>query len=103
MFTVRPPHLMPNTRKNSLIFNFLTIYIPPPNQSYGVVLSTPFLYMALSNTLPWIQKTIKVTLNFLAKYIRNKQVNNGKVNDLGDFNGMGDTIWNFLSSVYEAK
>ena len=48
-------------------------------------------------------KNIKVSLNFLAKYIRNKQVNNGKVNDLGDFNGMGDAIWNFISSVYEAK
>jgi len=48
-------------------------------------------------------KNTKVTLNFLAKYIRNKQVNNGKVNDLGDFDGMGDAIWNFLSSVYKAK
>jgi len=37
-------------------------------------------------------KNIKVTLNFLAKYIRNKQVNNGKVNNLGDFDGMGDAI-----------
>ena len=44
-----------------------------------------------------------MTLNFLAKYIRNKQVNNGKVNDLRDFDGMGDAIWNFLSSVYKAK
>ena len=48
-------------------------------------------------------KNIKVSLNFLAKYIRNKQVNNGKVNDLGDFNGIGDAIWNFISSIYEAK
>ena len=48
-------------------------------------------------------KKIKVTLNFLAKYIRNKQVNNRKINDLGDFDGMGNAIWNFLSSVYEAK
>ena len=53
------PHLMPNMRKNLLIFNFLTIHTPPPNQSYGVVLSTPFLYMALSNTSPQIQKTPK--------------------------------------------
>ena len=44
-----------------------------------------------------------MTLNFLAKYIRNKQVNNGKVNDFGDFDGMGDAIWNFLSSIYKAK
>ena len=25
------------------------------------------------------------------------------VNDLADFNGMGDIIWNFISSVYDAK
>jgi len=48
-------------------------------------------------------KNIKVTLNFMAKYIQNKQVNGGKVNDLNDFDGMGDAIWNFISSVYAAK
>jgi len=37
-------------------------------------------------------KNIKVTLNFLAKYIQNKQVNGGKTNDLNDFDGMGDAI-----------
>ena len=48
-------------------------------------------------------KNIKVTLNFLAKYIQNKQVNGGKVNNLDDFNGMGDAIWNFISAVYVAR
>ena len=48
-------------------------------------------------------KNIKVTLNFLAKYILNKQVNGNMANDLSDFNGMGDTIWNFISAVYGAK
>ena len=48
-------------------------------------------------------ENIKVTLNFLAKYIKNKQVNSSTVNELNDFNGMGDAIWNFISSVYEAK
>jgi len=43
-------------------------------------------------------KNIKVTLNFLAKYIQGKQVN-----DLSDFDGIGDAIWNFISSVYVAK
>jgi len=37
-------------------------------------------------------KNIKVTLNFLAKYILNKQVNGNTANDLSDFNGMGDAI-----------
>ncbi|KAL9710707.1 hypothetical protein Ac2012v2_8381 [Leucoagaricus gongylophorus] len=48
-------------------------------------------------------KNIKVTLNFLAKYIQNKQVNGTAINDFSDFDGMGDAIWNFISSVYGAK
>jgi len=44
-----------------------------------------------------------VSLDFLAKYIRNKQVNGNRINDLADFNGMGDAIWNFISLVYNAK
>ena len=48
-------------------------------------------------------KNIKVSLNFLTKYIKNKQVNSNMINNLTDFDGMGDAIWNFISSVYEAK
>ena len=48
-------------------------------------------------------KNIKVSLNFLAKYIRNKQVNNSKANNLRDFDSMSNAIWNFISSIYKAK
>ena len=48
-------------------------------------------------------KSIKVSLNFLAKYIRNKQVNGNMINNLADFDGMSDAIWNFISLVYDAK
>ena len=48
-------------------------------------------------------KNIKVTLDFMAKYILNKKVNNIKANDVTEFEGMGDAIWNFISLVYEAK
>jgi len=48
-------------------------------------------------------KNIKVTLNFLAKYIQNKQVNGNTANDINDFDGMGDAIWNFVSLVYSVK
>ena len=48
-------------------------------------------------------KSIKDSLNFMSKYIANKQVNSKDVNDFMDFDGMGDTIWNFISLVYEAK
>ena len=42
-------------------------------------------------------------MNFIVKYISNKQVNSSKTNELIDFDGMGNAIWNFISSVYEAK
>ena len=48
-------------------------------------------------------KNIKISLNFLAKYIQGKQVNSNQVNDLSDFDGMGNAIWNFISSVYASK
>jgi len=48
-------------------------------------------------------KNIKVTLNFLAKYIQGKQVNGGKANNLSDFDGMGDAIWNLISLIYVVK
>jgi len=37
-------------------------------------------------------KNIKVMLNHLAKYIKNKQINSSNPNDLSNFNGMGDAI-----------
>ena len=47
-------------------------------------------------------KSIKDSLNFMSKYIANKQVNGKEVNDLKDFDGMGDAIY-FILPVYEAK
>ena len=37
-------------------------------------------------------KNIKDSLNFMAKYISNKQVNSSKANELKDFDGMGNAI-----------
>jgi len=37
-------------------------------------------------------KNIKTTLDFLAKYIKNKQVDGSMVNDLTDFDSMGNAI-----------
>jgi len=45
-------------------------------------------------------KNIKDSLNFIAKYISNKQVDFSKSNDLKDFYSIGKAIWNFISSVY---
>ena len=45
-------------------------------------------------------KSIKDSLNFIAKYISNKQIDSSKSNDIEDFHGMDEVIWNFISSVY---
>jgi len=65
--------------------------------SHPILLYSSIKYFALN------LKSIKDSLNFIVKYITNKQVNGKEVNDLKDFNGMGDAIWNFISLVYEAK
>ena len=39
----------------------------------------------------------------MAKYISNKQIELSKTNDLMDFNGIGDVVWNFISSIYKSN
>ena len=48
-------------------------------------------------------KNIKDSLKFIAKYISNKQVEPSKANNLVDFNGIGNAVWNFISSVYKSN
>jgi len=48
-------------------------------------------------------KNIKDSLKFMAKYISNKQVNSAKANKLDDFKGIGEVVWNFISSIYDAN
>ena len=48
-------------------------------------------------------KSIKDSLKFIAKYILNKQIEPANANDLKNFNGMSDAVWNFISSVYESN
>jgi len=48
-------------------------------------------------------KSIKDSLNFMVKYISNKKVNPKNANDLKDFDGIGDSVWNFISAVYQAS
>jgi len=48
-------------------------------------------------------KNIKDLLNFMAKYISNKQVDLVRSNDLNDFKGIGEMLWNLISSVYQSR
>ena len=48
-------------------------------------------------------KNIKDSLKFIAKYITNKQINSPIANDLDNFKGIGEVVWNFISSIYDAN
>ena len=48
-------------------------------------------------------KNIKDLLNFIARYISNKKINPKTANDFKDFEGIGDAVWNFISSVYQSS
>jgi len=48
-------------------------------------------------------KNINDSLNFMTKYISNKQIDSLKTNEVGEFNGIGKAIWNLISLVYNAN
>ena len=46
-------------------------------------------------------KNIRNLLNCIAKYIGNKQINPKRSNNMEDLKGVGEAIWNLISSVYQ--
>jgi len=48
-------------------------------------------------------KSIKESLKFMTKYITNKQINPSKANELDDFKSIGEVVWSFIFSVYDAN
>jgi len=48
-------------------------------------------------------KSIKDLLNFMVKYISNKQVNPVRSNDLNDFKDIEKVLWNLISWVYQFR
>jgi len=88
--------------------NVINIQLPyDPNAPTELELwSGSFYPISLYGSIEQItsdMKSIKDSLNFIVRYISNKKVNSGKANNLQDFNGMGDSIWNFISVVYQAN
>jgi len=48
-------------------------------------------------------KNIRDSLKFMAKYITNKQIDPSRANELNDFKGVGEMVWSFIFSVYDAN
>ena len=88
--------------------NVINIQLPydPNSPTEPELWSSNFHPISLHRSIEQIAldtKSIKNLLNFMAKYISNKKVNSHNANDLLDFDGIGDSIWNFISSVYQAN
>ena len=85
--------------------NIINIQLPydPNSPTEPELWSGNFHLISLHGSIEQIAsdtKSIKDSLNFMARYISNKKVNSRNANDLSDFDGIGDSIWNFISSVY---
>jgi len=88
--------------------NIINIQLPynPNTPTEPELWSGSFHLISLHGSIEQIaldMKSIKDSLNFMVRYISNKKVNSGKANNLQDFNSMGDSIWNFISVVYQAN
>ena len=92
------------THEKSII-NIQLLYDPQASTKLDLWSSSfhPISFHGLIEHFALDLKNIKDSLNFMVKYISNKQVNNSKANELNDFDGMGNAIWNFISLVYKAK
>jgi len=85
--------------------NIINIQIPydPNIPTESELWSGNFHSISLHNSIEHIAsdtKSIKDSLNFMVKYIANKKVNPKIANDLKNFNGISDSVWNFISLVY---
>ena len=62
-----------------------------------------FYPISLHNSIKYLVldlNNIKDLLNFMAKYITNKQINPAKSNNLENFNSIREVIWNLIFSIY---
>ena len=87
------------------IINIRLLY-DPNSPTEPELWSSNFHLISLHGSIEQIAldtKSIKDSLNFMARYILNKKVNHSNANNLLDFDGIGDSIWNFISSVYQAN
>ena len=109
--TLSPPHVQTvhstsgSSHSDNTVINIQLLYDPntpiKPNfwdgNFHPISLHSSMKHLVLDS------KNIKDSLNFMAKYISNKQVSSSKSNDFEDFYGIGKAIWNFISFVYQTN
>jgi len=103
--TSTPTQGSPMQNNESTFINILLPYdsnVPTDSEIW----SGNFHHISLHSSIKHIgsdDKNIKESLKFMAKYITNKQINLSKPNKLNDFKGIGEVVWSFIFSVYDAN
>ena len=100
-----PTHGTVSQTEDDIVINIQLLY-DPQAPTKPDLWSGNFHPISLHGSIEQIAsdvKNIKDSLNFMARYISNKKINPSKTNELEDFNGMSDFIWNFISLVYQAN
>ena len=100
-------HIRGSTAQNkeSIFFNIPLLYdpdVPTDSKIWG----SNFHLVSFHGSIEYLAsdiKNIKDCLKFMTKYITNKKIDSSKANDLEDFKGIGEVVWNFISSVYKAN
>lgn len=91
--------------KKSTFFNISLSYdpdTPADPKIWGGNFYPVFLHGSIEYLVSDV-KNIKDSLKFMTKYITNKKIDSSKTNDLEDFKGTEEAVWNFISSVYKAN
>ena len=101
--TVDPTLNQPASSNMFNVFNVQLNYNPnqalDPNswdRSFHVVSLHGLMEHLASDAL-----NIKESLSGMRKYILDKSIKSDKANDIENFKGMGKTMWEFISAIYE--
>ena len=100
-----PPHVEASQGNSNDVIEIQLLYDPNAPTKLDLQ-SGNFHPISLHSSIEQIAsdtKSIKDSLNFMVRYIKNKKVKASKINNLSDFDGMGDSIWNFISSIYNSN
>jgi len=87
---------------------FINIQLPynPNAPTDSKIWNGGFYPISLHSSIEHIMsnaKNIKDSLKFMAKYIASKQLELLKANNVIDFVGIRDAVWNFISFVYKSN
>jgi len=104
--TISPPPQDSSAINDENVFINIQLLYDPNAPTDHEIWNSGFHLISLHGSIKHIVsniKNIKDSLKFIAKYIVSKQLKPSKANDVMDFVGIGDAVWNFISSIYKSN